>query len=1213
MNRQDSDDENPEGKQVTEDEVRKKIQQNNKSDEDTADPNQIELNNDITTKLPKQNKTPKKRSASDEEDQQPRAKQKKSLDLPPLPPLFHIPHRNQKPDKSQHDTPIKQRIKDYADKCAKETETEKLLVDGVIVDIVLGTSGAIPCAKYNCDKSYSTLGSWWDHIHAEHHDIRGFVDQVLSHFDKITQCPHGCLNAKNNQSAYFVSINKHINKAHPTKKTKKVAQKEPPKDLNPHPQATNVINSNQWMQDGPHWNLISETNARKLVMPGRVCAQKLTRNMRDSIAGFFKKLLDENEPINQSQERKHLLTYIMLVPMLLTIKRGKYLEHNVFNKRVAKFKAGKWKELLDSTYQIIDQNRKQIHDQSQFNKLADVALAKVAQGKTASIVKDNVVKAFPNNRQIKDISQSQFPNKRWTSGVGDDDDDDDDDDDVENDDNHHPVQPQSTQHTAPLQNKRATILLTRRMILQVIGTNNTSPGITGTTFPFWKQIFSSQKQTVINMVNAVANNRVHSTAASILASTIQTVLRYKTTKQEKFRCVGGSDALVKIAAKTVMKQLNIEIANVALKSTDHAVGRRAGMEVILHKARAAYDNAKEANSKNFTLLQLDIKGAFPSTRRSMLRDTIQRDIPRMLPIYDMLYAENNTHYIIKQDGNIHEFHQHDGIIQGNELSTVFFMLHTRAIIAEAFKDQPKEAESLLQYVDDMALFGEEKDVMQKFRKLRAALGRAGLNLSLKKCNLWQPLQAFKQTKKLAKDYSIKAINPKEGVTILGVPFGTHEWTKAQLKAKANQYERRLDELSATSHQTYLKVLQYTASYFQHILAVIPPLQTKEFAQRIDQANTKYFNQTFFKDIDLSQPAGPGNEAPSLERVIQTRMTLPLRHSGMGILSLADRYQPAYLLSLLKFQNEEYKLSKAMSQNIQTIRAKYPQWQKSNKDLALSRVSLELNDFYKQQLKDLSNGLHIELRRHINASQAPGAANVVKCLPWSKLTTLQDWHLLYAVRLRMGIAMDQMFEIQPDERCACGAHFTARHAFSCTKIKHRQHDAMLLNHVVQMYRAAGVTGFQINKMVQDYQTSKDQKRPDIVLPQSYQIKNPQEKKNIDIVDFTSSIATGTANYPNKPGAAMQNAAKVKLSKYSKMAEYNDARVVPLVMDNFGSIHNTFSQHIAELSIYALKNGQYIPGLDKPFQTLWKHNFSAALLKYYCVGIKELLTMSRASNQ
>ena len=95
--------------------------------------------------------------------------------------------------------------------------------------------------------------------------------------------------------------------------------------------------------------------------------------------------------------------------------------------------------------------------------------------------------------------------------------------------------------------------------------------------------------------------------------------------------------------------------------------------------------------------------------------------------------------------------------------------------------------------------------------------------------------------------------------------------------------------------------------------------------------------------------------------------------------------------------------------------------------------------------------------------------------------------------------------------------------------------------------------------------------------------------------------------------MQNAAKVKLSKYSKMAEYNDARVVPLVMDNFGSIHNTFSQHIAELSIYALKNGQYIPGLDKPFQTLWKHNFSAALLKYYCVGIKELLAMSRASNQ
>ena len=238
----------------------------------------------------------------------------------------------------------------------------------------------------------------------------------------------------------------------------------------------------------------------------------------------------------------------------------------------------------------------------------------------------------------------------------------------------------------------------------------------------------------------------------ILSGTHQTVLEYS-DKPGKYRGVGSSDALIKIAAQCLLMAHQKRIEAVAEQSPDMAVGKPAGMQRFIHRIRQKFDVARDQALKDYAFLQIDVKGAFPNTKRKELREAIQADLPQFLPIFDLIYGDPNIHDVLTLDDGLLTIRQCDGIIQGNELSTLFFMLYVKKILSNV--DSDNVLGMMSQYVDDMMIYGKIKDVEELFHKVSAELEKHNLKLSKTKCNLWMPMAELKDADAVADRLGVK--------------------------------------------------------------------------------------------------------------------------------------------------------------------------------------------------------------------------------------------------------------------------------------------------------------------------------------------------------------------------------------------------------------------------------------------------------------------------
>ena len=102
-----------------------------------------------------------------------------------------------------------------------------------------------------------------------------------------------------------------------------------------------------------------------------------------------------------------------------------------------------------------------------------------------------------------------------------------------------------------------------------------------------------------------------------------------------------------------------------------------------------------------------------------------------------------------------------------------------------------------------------------------------------------------------------------------------------------------------------------------------------------------------------------------------------------------------------------------------------------------------------------------------------------------------------------------------------------------------------------------------------------------------------------LDFTST--TAFKRTVAKKGRKLQHSADLKRAKYAQFAIQNNCQFIPLVMNNFGAIHEEFSTFINGVGGVALAKNLYIPCVDRHFATKWKHRFSALLLKQHVEDI------------
>ena len=136
-----------------------------------------------------------------------------------------------------------------------------------------------------------------------------------------------------------------------------------------------------------------------------------------------------------------------------------------------------------------------------------------------------------------------------------------------------------------------------------------------------------------------------------------------------------------------------------------------------------------------------------------------------------------------------------------------------------------------------------------------------------------------------------------GLKVLGIPFGDDNFIKNCLKSRYKEYKNNIDKLFTTiTKQQLFKILQYSSSLFQHLISVLPPHLTNDFAKLIDELNFETFRRAFLDNVVLQQTD---------INYLKTRARLPLRHNGLGMLALQERCEPAFFATTMAIKKAEH--------------------------------------------------------------------------------------------------------------------------------------------------------------------------------------------------------------------------------------------------------------------------------------------------------------------
>ena len=111
-----------------------------------------------------------------------------------------------------------------------------------------------------------------------------------------------------------------------------------------------------------------------------------------------------------------------------------------------------------------------------------------------------------------------------------------------------------------------------------------------------------------------------------------------------------------------------------------AVGKKPGVALHAQKRMAFLQGVQVKLDRDtyFSVIVCDIKAAikraFPSASRVGIRKAIAGAVPKMLPIFDVKYHGRQTVMMLDENGERIVTQMTSGIIQGDELSMLFFGL-----------------------------------------------------------------------------------------------------------------------------------------------------------------------------------------------------------------------------------------------------------------------------------------------------------------------------------------------------------------------------------------------------------------------------------------------------------------------------------------------------------------------------------------------------------
>ena len=315
-----------------------------------------------------------------------------------------------------------------------------------------------------------------------------------------------------------------------------------------------------------------------------------------------------------------------------------------------------------------------------------------------------------------------------------------------------------------------------------------------------------------------------------------------------------------------------------LGSHQFAVGTSGGGEKMIR----LIDSFLQENDDH-VIISLDAKNAFNSASRQKMMNELAVHFPELFKFFWGWYGKPSELWYVRSNAPLSVIHSQQGIQQGDAAGPFLFSLGLRPVLQKIQNELPDGM--VAAYLDDISLGSTHHQVGKFVSKAIEYLGEYGLEQNLDKCKAWSNgwLDKKKNPPKIP-DLPEKIVKCKEGLTLLGRPFGCSKFIESEMKKAMEDIEKGLNILSKfPDAQIAFLLLRCCASVKAHYLLRLLPIsnpQFLEFVNRHDQAVLECAKHILRLPLDLSERS-----------CIQ--LFLPIRDGGFGLRKLEQEGDAAF--------------------------------------------------------------------------------------------------------------------------------------------------------------------------------------------------------------------------------------------------------------------------------------------------------------------------------